>query len=76
MEYETAVCLTTYSHHPSPITLRCKLSTILSEGWLLNCVALKLKEEIQGIKVVLSMPSWRRKEFGWERVDAAHAFFL
>lgn len=75
MEYETAVCLTTYSHHPSH-SLRCKLSTILSEGWLLNCVALKLKEEIQGIKVVLSMPSWRRKEFGWERVDAAHAFFL
>lgn len=75
LERETAVCLMAYSHHSSH-SLRCKGFIILSEEKLIHCVALELKEKIQGIKAVLSMSSWRRKDFGWERVAAAHAFFL
>lgn len=78
----TLLCTSQPISHHSPHSLRCKLFTILSEEWPLHCVAVELKEEIQRMKVEEEfrewrwMPSWRRKEFGWEREVAAHAFFL
>lgn len=52
--------------------LRCKFLIIFSEEWLFHWEALVLKEQIQGMKVLLPVPSCRRKKFGLAMMAAGY----